>query len=347
MLLNGITGIDLNVGIPLGSITQPQLLQLGKTLPAQWYNGQPAFNLIHASSALSHSTGKGVIVADINSQIDFSHPALKGHLTGGYDFIANQPTSQATSLNQSDASFLDQSDASFLDQSDASFLDQSDASFLDGLGLGPLVSNPAYGHGTMCAGIIAAVAPDAMIMPLRAFDSNGNTDLFTLAKAINYAVVNGAQVINMSFGTLTNSNAIQTSIQFAEKKNVILTAAAGNNNTSAPQYPAAYPGVLTVAAVNNSNVKASFSNYGSYIDVSAPGVNIISAYPNDQYSVASGTSFSAPIVAGEAALVRSLQMNAGNSVISGTVVNINSQNPHYANKLGTGRIDILNAVTHP
>src|SRR5207237_4620347 len=103
--------------------------------------------------------------------------------------------STASFLDQSTASFLDQSTASFLDQSTASFLDQSTASFLDQSTASFLESGSAgHGHGTMVAGILAALAPDALIMPLRAFDDSGAGDAFQVAKAIGLAVRNGASV---------------------------------------------------------------------------------------------------------------------------------------------------------
>jgi subtilisin family serine protease len=124
----------------------------------------------------------------------------------------------------------------------------------------------------------------------------------------------------------------------------LLVASAGNNNTSAPQYPAAYSGVMTAAATDLFDKKAVFSNYGNYIFVDAPGVNIISTYPGGSYSIVSGTSFSAPAVAGTAALVRSLRWNGVANSISGGSVNINFYNPNYVNQLGYGRIDVLRAV---
>ena len=153
----------------------------------------------------------------------------------------------------------------------------------------------------------------------------------------------------LGFWLGTGSAAAQTrSIQPApgeqKSKNVTLVASAGNNNTTAPQYPAACSGVLTSAATDITDKKASFSNYGSAVYVDAPGVNIISAYPNGHYSVVSGTSFSAPTVAGTAALVLSLRTTGvENSITSGSV-NIDSNNPNYANQLGYGRIDVLRAV---
>ena len=126
--------------------------------------------------------------------------------------------------------------------------------------------------------------------------------------------------------------------------NVTLTVSAGNSNTAVPQYPAAYSGVITAAGTNLLDVKAPFSNYGSTIYVDAPGVNIISAYPSGRYAMVSGTSFSAPMVAAEAALIMSVKNGNVKTTIGSAVVNINAQNPSYLGKLGLGRINILNAV---
>jgi subtilisin family serine protease len=283
-------------------------------------------------------------VADINSQLDYSHPALLGHLTSGYDFVTSKPggatalnQSSASYLDQSSASYLDQSSASYLDQSSASYLDQSSASYLDGL-------NPAYSHGTLCAGIIAVVAPDAMVMPLRTFDDNGSADLFMIAKAIRYGVKQGAHVINMSFGTAIDSKAISSAVVYAQQRNVVLTASAGNNNTSTPQYPAAYSGVITTAATDLRDVKAPFSNYGKPVFVDAPGMNIISAFPGNLYGLVNGTSFSSPIVAGTAALLSSQNRAGVASRLAAGAINIDGTNPDYAGQLGYGRIDILKSV---
>jgi thermitase len=312
---------------------------------SDWYRAQPALQLVRTAESHSYSTGRSVVVADINSRVDYSHPALVGHLTSGYDFVETKASGNVA-LNQSSAGFLDQSSAGFLDQSSAGFLDQngvsilnqSSAGFLDGHG-------PAYSHGTLCAGLISVVAPDAMIMPLRAFDDDGSADMFTLARAIRYAAQNGAQVINMSFGTTGYSKAMKDSVDFAVYRGVVLVASAGNNNTAVAQYPAAYAGVAGAAATDLLDRKASFSNYGSFVYVAAPGVNVISAYPDNQYAIVSGTSFSAPIVAGEAALVRSLRATGVTSTVGTSSTNINSQNPGYAGQLGYGRVDALRATS--
>jgi subtilisin family serine protease len=283
-------------------------------------------------------------VADLNSQVDFSHPALIGHLTSGYDFVANKPQGRVV-LNQSSASYLDQSSASYLDQSSASYLDQSGASYLDQSSASYLDSlNPAYGHGTLSAGIIAAIAPEAMIMPLRVFDENGSADVFMIAKAIRFAVKHGAQVINMSFGTHADSAVLRSAITFALERNVTLTASAGNNNSSVPQYPAGYAGVITTASTDLQDVKAPFSNFGGQVYLAAPGVNIISSFPGNLYGSVSGTSFSAPIAAGTAALLHAMGSTVVTSKLAGGSIDINDNNPDYAGQLGYGRMDILNTV---
>jgi thermitase len=183
-----------------------------------------------------------------------------------------------------------------------------------------------------------------MIMPLRIFDDSGNTDAFNIIQGIRYAVEHGADVINMSFGMTSESKAVKQAVKFAFDHGVTVVASAGNDNSSTPQYPAAFNNVMSVAATNLKDKKATFSNFGDSIFVDAPGVNIISAYPGGYYAIASGTSFSAPLVAGEAALIRSLRhADAKEAVATGTV-NIESINPAYRHELGFGRIDMLKAA---
>src|SRR5207248_1072354 len=224
---------------------QVGILTVGTTTGADWYKMQPELQRIRAVSAQSYSKGRGIVVADLNSKIDYGHPALIGHLTGGYDFVSARSgyqgtlnQSSATFLDQSSATFLDQSAATFLDQSSATFLDQSAATFIDQSAATFLDGNPAYGHATLCAGVIAAVAPDSMIMPLRVFDDSGQTDVFSVTKALYYAVGHGAKVINMSFGMSRSSSAIKAALNYAANNNVVTVASAGNQNTSTAQFPA-------------------------------------------------------------------------------------------------------------
>src|SRR5438093_3081465 len=240
-LPSGVKSITLDTPLVLPRFRGSALSATGSggTLPC--YANQPAFNLINAASAWAKSTGRGVIIADVDAQVDVSHPALQGHLTTGYDFLGNGGAktrnvatlqqssasfldqSSASFLDQSSASFLDQSSASFLDQSSASFLDQSSASFLDQSSASFLdSSSAAHGHATMVAGILAALAPDALIMPLRAFDDSGAGDAFQIARAIRYAVRNGAQVINLSLGFTSDAAEVAAAIDFAVANNVVV-----------------------------------------------------------------------------------------------------------------------------
>jgi len=339
-----IRWMELNRAATVPSTPRPKYLRASNRAAADWYKGQPSLTLINIQQALTYSTGSGVIIADINGRVDQSHPALIGHLMAGYDFVRERPNG-VTALNDSSASYLDDSSASYLDaataaylnDSSASYLDDSSASYLDG-------QNPAYSHGTLTAGIIAAVAPNAIIMPLRAFDDSGSSDTFTVARAIRYAVDHGAQVINMSFGTPDDTAVLRSAVAYALSRNVIVTASAGNDNTSIPQYPAGYSGVLTTASTNLQDLKAPFSNYGTPVFVDAPGVNIISAFPGNLYGIVNGTSFSAPITAAAAALVVAEGVTSAETRVGGGAVNIDPKNPPYAGQLGYGRINVLKAV---
>ena len=343
------------------------VFSVSPTTAADFYRNQPAMQRINLQRASPRATGCSIVIADINAMVDVRHPALVGHLTGGAEFLQGTCVNRS-SLNQSAGGFLDQSAGGFLDQSAGGFLDQSAGGFLDQSAggfldqyrtflsestasfLDPLTASsldrmsPAHGHGTVVAGILAVMAPDAMIMPLRAFDDKGCGTTYNIAKAVKYAVSHGAQVINMSFGISGQTQTLKKTIGEAVNAGVTVVASAGNGDTAVPQYPAAYPGVLGVAATNLTDVKASFSNYGSTLFVSAPGSNIISAYPGGYYAELSGTSFSAPMVAAEAALLRSLKTSGWKNSIAAGVDNINALNPAYIGQLGTGRIDLLKAL---
>ena len=343
------------------------VFSVSPTTAANFYRNQPAMKRVNLQSALPRATGRSIVIADINAMVDVRHPALVGHLTAGAEFLQGTCGSRS-SLNQSAGGFLDQSAGGFLDQSAGGFLDQSAGGFLDQSAggfldqyttflsestasfLDPLTASsldrmsPAHGHGTMVAGILAVMAPDAMIMPLRAFDDKGCGTTYNIAKAVKYAVSHGAQVINMSFGISGQTQTLKKTIEEAVKAGVTVVASAGNGNTSIPQYPAAYPGVLGVSATKLNDTKTSFSDYGSTIFVSAPGSNIISAFPGGYYAELSGTSFSAPMVAAEAALLRSLKTSGWKNSIAAGVDNINALNPAYIGQLGTGRINLLKAL---
>ncbi|MGY1688745.1 fibronectin type III domain-containing protein [Geodermatophilus sp. SYSU D01105] len=177
---------------------------------------------------------------------------------------------------------------------------------------GALETTDRHGHGTHVAGTIGAdagsqvegVAPGVRIMPVKVLSDEGPGQSTWITRGIIWAADNGADVINMSLGGGSGSGTYRSSVAYARSKGVTVIAAAGNDNTSLPHWPGAEAGVIAVAAVDDAQEKASFSNYGSYVDLAAPGVWITSTDVSGGYSDMSGTSMASPHVAGVAALVK-------------------------------------------
>jgi thermitase len=214
----------------------------------------------------------------------------------------------------------------------------------EGAGLG-------WGHGTHIAGIIRQVAPESRVLPVRVLDANGRGNTFTLAYAIEWAVRNGADVINLSLGTPYDSKVLRETVAWAQAQGAILVAAAGNSNTSSLQYPVGYPGVIGVTALAPDDRKADFANYGSWVELAAPGVAITSTIIGPEgsgYAAWSGTSMATPFVSGAAALARQQSPTASPAEIATLLMqhgrNLSAQNPQFSGQLGTG-LDIGQALT--
>ncbi|SEQ05461.1 S8 family serine peptidase [Arthrobacter sp. OV608] len=197
-----------------------------------------------------------------------------------------------------------------------------------------------YGHGTHVAGIVAAVAEngigvagvcrDCTILAGKILSDTGMGSSAGLANGINWAVQNGARVINMSL-VVGASTTLETAVNNAWNAGVLLVAAAGNGGNTSMNYPAAYPNVIAVGATDNNDKKASFSTYGTWVDVAAPGVSVYSTFPNHKfvlareynrsqgYDIGSGTSMSSPIVAAVAALAWSANPGASNWTVRAKV----------------------------
>ncbi|WP_110928368.1 S8 family serine peptidase [Bacillus massiliglaciei] len=172
---------------------------------------------------------------------------------------------------------------------------------------------PSNEHGTHVAGIIAAsmnksgtagIVPEVKLMPINVFKDN-EADIYTIIDAIEYASRSGADIINLSLTTEDYNEEFDQAIQRAYKKGIIIVAAAGNEHTSKLRYPAAFKNVIGVSATDQKDRAAPFSNYGSYIDLSAPGSDIYSTLPGNKYGFMSGTSMAAPMVSGISALILS------------------------------------------
>ncbi len=177
-----------------------------------------------------------------------------------------------------------------------------------------------YGHGTHVAGIAAAATNNATgvagvgynssLLNGKVLGDNGSGSTSWVASGITWAADNGAAVINLSLGSTSGSTTLSDAVNYASGKGVVVVAAAGNSNSSALFYPAAYASVIAVAATDSNDAKAGFSNYGSWVDIAAPGAGIFSTMPNhknslrsNNYGTLSGTSMASPHVAGVAALI--------------------------------------------
>ncbi len=217
------------------------------------------------------------------------------------------------------------------------------------------------GHGTFVAGVAAAATGNAVGVAGAGYDSSvlvvkvadGDGLIFddAVASGITWAADHGADVINLSLGAYESSSLEQAAINYAVGKEVLVVAAAGNDATTTMMYPAAYPNVIAVGATSGS-AKADFSNYGSWVDVAAPGVDIYSTTPtagseffgSASYDVGDGTSFSSPLVAGEAALIAAQQ--PGISVADLRTAVTASAHGFAGQGLGTGRVDFRAAFDH-
>jgi len=240
---------------------------------------------------------------------------------------------QLASLSQSNTSILDGQNLVQLNSLIMAILSQSNTRILDG---GP----KSFGHGTMTAGLVHLIAPNAKIMPLKAFTADGGSDLFNILRAIRYAVDNGANVISMSFEISQSSPALQNAIQYALSKNVTIVAASGNDGQQIMVYPAGYNSVVGVGSTSNQDGKSSFTNFGTNsVYVAAPGEGVITTFPGGLYAAGWGTSFSAPLVAGEAALI----LQARPAYKPNDVANAISHGIQIP-QMGHGRVDLCLAV---
>jgi len=212
------------------------------------------------------------------------------------------------------------------------------------------------GHGTHVAGVIAALVNNYQgvagmtwsnpVIPVKVLDETGAGSTYAVAQGIIWATDNGAKVINLSLGNYAEANFLHDAIKYAFDRDVVLVAASGNDSTEQPGYPAAYPEVLAVSATDTSKNLASFSNFGEYIDVAAPGVNIPSTYPENRYAAMSGTSMASPHVAALAALIRSVNPALKNTEVIDIIRNTAEDlGPKGKDKyFGYGQIDVLKAL---
>lgn len=299
------------------------------------YTFQPElFQLLNLRDAQLRSRGAGVVVAIIDTGIARSHPDLGSHL---WKDNRSHGEIAADGVDQDQDGFVDDANGwDFVDNDN----DPSEA-----------VGDPAAsvaGHGTFIAGLVALLAPECRILPIRAFTPDGVSNAFIVAAAIKYAADHGAGVINLSFGSPKKSGIVRDAIRYARQRGVFLVAAVGNEHEDTdldPQYPANLAQVIGVAALDRDSRKAEFSNFGSRVSVAAPGVSLISTYPGGDYAVWSGTSFAAPLTTAQGALLLAESPGADVRRISEeTAESIDHLNLAFSGKLGKGRINPLAAL---
>ena len=263
---------------------------------------------IGTPTAWDSAKGDGVTVAILDSGIDSTHPDFSGKLVTGWNLVDNNS-------------------------------DTSDV----------------YGHGTKVAGVVGATTNNATgvasigwntkIMPVRVALTSGSAYISTIASGITYAADHGAQIANASFATLSSSATIQSAANYMKTKGGLVTVAAGNYGTldSTPDTTS----VISVSATNSSDVIASWSSYGPYIDVAAPGDSVWSTTNGGGYAAVSGTSFSSPAVAAVLALIKSANTALTNtqveSILKSTAVDLGATG--YDQYYGNGRVNASAAVS--
>lgn len=301
------------------------------------YIVQPGNLLVRTGTTQSSYgvTGYGATVAVIDTGVDPNHPALRGVLVKGYDFTRNvSGGSEDSDVNASPD--MSDADSATVNQRTVAVLDQRTVAVLDGSGYS------AFGHGTMTAGIVHLVAPQAKIMPLKAFGPDGSGYESDIIRAIYYAAANGANVMNMSFDFPTYSKEVATAIKYAQGKGIIIVASAGNDGKYEFVYPGALPNVINVASTSDQDVQSTFTNYGTPpVFMAAPGEGIMTLYPWGTYAAGWGTSFSTPMVAGTAALM--LGRN-GNCTPAKVAYGLRHDAILFNPQLGSGRLDTYLAV---
>ncbi|KUL25468.1 type VII secretion-associated serine protease mycosin [Streptomyces regalis] len=302
------------------------------TFPGKMYEGRPwALQRVLLDEVWKQSMGEGVRVAVIDTGVDVKNPQLAPavDVRSGRNYLPkNLKDDQGNKIERGRE---------------------------DG-------TTDVVGHGTKVAGIIAArpvkgtgfvgLAPKATIIPIQQNDAEGHGDTKTLADAIDHAVRAKADVINISQDTvnaIARSSTLKDAVDNALAKEIVIVASAGNDGLGGnvkETYPASYDGVLAVAAADRNNERAAFSQSGEFVDVAAPGVDMVSTVPGGGHCADNGTSFSAPYVAGVAALIKAKHRDWTQEQITAQIMQTAERSiPGHDRLVGWGVIDPVRALT--
>ena len=321
-------------GLPDVEMVEPDYMARPALVPNDAQYGQQwALPLLGMPGAWDKSTGSSdIVIALIDSGVDTTHPDLASRLWVNPGEIAGN------GLDDDGNGYVD-------DVHGWNFVSDS-SSIAD-----------AYGHGTQVAGVAAAVGNNGIgiagicwqckLMVVTAMQNGGVANYSDIAAAVAYAASNGARVINLSLGGYADSATLREAISEAARMSV-LVGGAGNDDSSAPFYPAAYPEVIAVAAGTETNAKTVFSNYGPWVTLVAPGAAIRTTANGSGYVTQNGTSLATAYVAGAAGLVAALHPTWPPDLIRwhlrNTATVIDSQNAAYIGQLGSGRLDVGKAL---
>ncbi len=300
------------------------------------YQDQPAWGQLGLGQGQQFATGRGVVVAVLDTGVDATHPALAGRVLPGWNYVA--------------------------DSADTS--DTGDG--LDNDGDGDI--DEMTGHGTFIAGLIARVAPEAQILPYTVLNSDGKSDLFDVVEGWFEAIDSGATVINISLGSTYKCELWEDALDECAAAGIIVVAAAGNQNTNDlafVEYPAMLRDALAVGSVDEVDVKTAESNFSicrfgepdcderDQLALVAPGGDIHSSLPGGFYAAMNGTSASTAIVSGTVAMILEqhpewpmnvTRLDFVKATLQGSAVNVDAQNPDHVGLLGAGRLDIAAAI---
>ena len=254
------------------------------------------------------------MVAVLDTGADTAHPVLAGRTLPAWNYVD--------------------------DTADVSDVPQGVDSDGDG------VRDAAVGHGTFVSGLVGLVAPRAQILPARVLNSDGVGNTLAVAEAIVDAVRAGADVINLSFGTSeeVDSKVVAEALRVAENNKVVVVSAAGNTRSTVPHFPASASTVCGVAALGAGSQLAYFSNRGPWVEVAAPGDQLVGPMPGGGYAVWSGSSMSSALVSGQAALLRALDAEASAGAIIDDIEATAREVP--TDPIDSGSIDIPSSLEH-
>lgn len=295
---------------------------------------------LNAQKAWDYTKGDTTItVAVVDQEVDINHPDLKDNIWTNPNEIPNN------GIDDDANGYID--DIHGWDISDN---DNDPTNY----------NNSLLNHGTPCSGLVSASTDNGLGISAIGFNVKliavkSSPDNLAVTKSIPnayegilYAALVKANIISCSFGGNSPSTTVQNIVNFASDQGCLIVASAGNDNHSSLHYPAAYSGVISVAASDINDKKAWFSNYGNWIDVSAPGVDVLTLNKDNDYKNFGGTSAACPITAGLLGLMKSYMPTASSSDLKqcliSTTDNIDHLNPSYIGQLGSGRINAEKAL---